>query len=93
MNVCKLASLYNLNQGGGIHTYTVDVYLVCGVFQMRWTKKVSVWPVGLSGGLKFEGPFCENGVPKFQGSSHALIWPVHVYIQYNLKEVTLTDNC
>ena len=45
----------------GVHTYTVDVYLVCGVFQMRWTKKVSVWPVGLSGGLKFEGPLCENG--------------------------------
>ena len=44
-----------------VHAYTVDMYLVCGVFQMRWTKKVSVWPVGLSGGLKFEGPLCENG--------------------------------
>jgi galactosylgalactosylxylosylprotein 3-beta-glucuronosyltransferase 3 len=28
---------------------------------MRWTKKVSVWPVGLVGGLKWEGPVCENG--------------------------------
>ena len=29
--------------------------------QMRYTKKVSVWPVGLSGGLKWEGPICKNG--------------------------------
>ena len=28
---------------------------------MRWTRKVSVWPVGLVGGLKWEGPVCENG--------------------------------
>lgn len=28
---------------------------------MRYTKKVSVWPVGLSGGLKWEGPVCKNG--------------------------------
>ena len=28
---------------------------------MRWTKKVSIWPVGLVGGLKWEGPICENG--------------------------------
>ena len=29
--------------------------------QMRWTRKVSVWPVGLSGGIKFEGPTCKDG--------------------------------
>ena len=28
---------------------------------MRDTKRVSVWPVGLSGGLKYEGPICEHG--------------------------------
>ena len=28
---------------------------------MRHTKKVSVWPVGLSGGMKFEGPLCKHG--------------------------------
>lgn len=28
---------------------------------MRWTRKVSVWPVGLVGGMKWEGPICENG--------------------------------
>lgn len=28
---------------------------------MRETKKVSIWPVGLVGGLKWEGPVCENG--------------------------------
>ena len=28
---------------------------------MRYTKKVSVWPVGIAGGLKFEGPICTNG--------------------------------
>ena len=30
-------------------------------FQMRNTKKVSIWPVGIVGGLKWEGPVCENG--------------------------------
>ena len=34
--------------------------------QMRYTKKVSVWPVGLVGGLKWEGPICKDGsVVKF----------------------------
>ena len=28
---------------------------------MRYTKKVSVWPVGFAGGLLAEGPICENG--------------------------------
>lgn len=29
--------------------------------QMRFTRRVSVWPVGLTGGLRFEGPVCSNG--------------------------------
>ncbi|XP_038643240.1 galactosylgalactosylxylosylprotein 3-beta-glucuronosyltransferase 3, partial [Scyliorhinus canicula] len=29
--------------------------------EMRWTKRVSVWPVGLVGGLRFERPLVENG--------------------------------
>lgn len=29
--------------------------------QMRHTKKISVWPVGLVGGLKWEGPICKDG--------------------------------
>ena len=34
--------------------------------QMRYTKKISVWPVGLVGGLKWEGPICKDGsVVKF----------------------------
>ena len=28
---------------------------------MRHTRKVSIWPVGLSGGIKFEGPTCKDG--------------------------------
>ena len=28
---------------------------------MRYTKKVSVWPVGICGGLRFEGPLCKDG--------------------------------
>ena len=28
---------------------------------MRYTRKVSIWPVGLSGGIKFEGPTCKDG--------------------------------
>lgn len=27
---------------------------------MRATRRVSVWPVGLSGGLRWEGPLCER---------------------------------
>lgn len=27
---------------------------------MRQTKSVSVWPVGLAGGLQWEGPVCKN---------------------------------
>ncbi|XP_042201207.1 galactosylgalactosylxylosylprotein 3-beta-glucuronosyltransferase 3 [Callorhinchus milii] len=29
--------------------------------EMRWTKRVSVWPVGLVGGLRFERPLVEGG--------------------------------
>lgn len=30
--------------------------------QMRWTKKASVWPVGLVGGVRFEKPILDaNG--------------------------------
>ena len=38
------------------NTYDLELFE-----QMRWTKKVSIWPVGLVGGLKWEGPVCENG--------------------------------
>ena len=30
-------------------------------FKIRYTRKVSVWPVGLVGGLKWEGPLCKDG--------------------------------
>ena len=34
---------------------------------MRYTKKVSIWPVGIVGGLQWEGPICKNGkVVKFR---------------------------
>ncbi|XP_025771124.1 galactosylgalactosylxylosylprotein 3-beta-glucuronosyltransferase 3 [Puma concolor] len=29
--------------------------------EMRWTRGVSVWPVGLVGGLRFEGPRVQDG--------------------------------
>lgn len=29
--------------------------------EMRYTRKVSVWPVGICGGLRFEGPVCADG--------------------------------
>lgn len=36
---------------------------------MRYTKKVSVWPVGIVGSLVWEGPICKNGkVVKFRTS-------------------------
>ncbi|KAG8437913.1 hypothetical protein GDO86_008563 [Hymenochirus boettgeri] len=38
------------------NTYSVHVFE-----EMRYTKKVSVWPVGLVGGLRFEGPLVEKG--------------------------------
>ena len=28
---------------------------------MRYTEKVAVWPVGICGGLRFEGPLCRDG--------------------------------
>ncbi len=28
---------------------------------MRNTKNVSMWPVGICGGLKYEGPVCSKG--------------------------------
>ena len=37
------------------NTYSLQLFE-----EMRLTKKASVWPVGLAGGLKFEGPNCEN---------------------------------
>ena len=79
-------------------TYTVHVYLVSGVFQMRWTKKVSVWPVGLSGGLKFEGPLCENGhvVDWHTMWERSRAFPIDMagtYALFALKEVLLSDNC
>ncbi len=29
---------------------------------MRYTKKVSIWPVAFAGGLKSEGPICKDGI-------------------------------
>ena len=31
------------------------------ILQMRYTKLMSVWPVGICGGLRWEGPVCRNG--------------------------------
>lgn len=31
------------------------------LFQMRSTQRVSVWPVGLVGGMKYERPVVEGG--------------------------------
>ena len=28
---------------------------------MRYINKVGVWPVGIAGGLRFEGPVCKDG--------------------------------
>lgn len=41
--------------GDDDNTYDVELFE-----QMRDTKKVSVWPVGICGGLRFEGPLCKN---------------------------------
>ncbi|XP_051900969.1 LOW QUALITY PROTEIN: galactosylgalactosylxylosylprotein 3-beta-glucuronosyltransferase 3 [Pristis pectinata] len=38
------------------NTYSLRVF-----DEMRWTKRVSVWPVGLVGGLRFERPLVEGG--------------------------------
>jgi len=42
--------------GDDDNTYDIRIFE-----QMRYTKKVSVWPVGLVGGLRWEGPICVNG--------------------------------
>ena len=28
---------------------------------MRWAHHIAVWPVALTGGLRFSGPICDNG--------------------------------
>ncbi|KAM4721973.1 galactosylgalactosylxylosylprotein 3-beta-glucuronosyltransferase 3 [Rhinophrynus dorsalis] len=38
------------------NTYSVQIFK-----EMRYTQKASVWPVGLVGGLRFEGPIVESG--------------------------------
>lgn len=38
------------------NTYSVNVFK-----EMRYTQKVSVWPVGLVGGLRYEGPLVDKG--------------------------------
>jgi len=42
--------------GDDDNTYDLKIFE-----QMRYTKKISVWPVGLVGGLKWEGPICKDG--------------------------------
>ncbi|XP_057305072.1 galactosylgalactosylxylosylprotein 3-beta-glucuronosyltransferase 3-like [Hydractinia symbiolongicarpus] len=43
------------------NTYHLDLFK-----EMRWTRKVSMWPVALVGGLRWEGPICKDGkVVKF----------------------------
>lgn len=37
-----------------------EYFLVWTFFQMRSTKKVSVWPVGMVGGLRYESPICDR---------------------------------
>lgn len=45
-----------------VQMYGVPMYILFLLpFKMRDTKRVSMWPVGLSGGLKFEGPECSDG--------------------------------
>lgn len=43
------------------------------LFQMRSTQRVSVWPVGLVGGMKYERPVVEGGKV---GAVHALVCPL-----------------
>jgi len=38
------------------NTYHLDLFS-----EMRTTRKVSIWPVALVGGLRWEGPICKNG--------------------------------
>jgi galactosylgalactosylxylosylprotein 3-beta-glucuronosyltransferase 3 len=42
--------------GDDDNTYDIAIFE-----EMRKTKKVSVWLVGISGGLRFEGPVCHDG--------------------------------
>ncbi|XP_023649735.1 galactosylgalactosylxylosylprotein 3-beta-glucuronosyltransferase 3 isoform X1 [Paramormyrops kingsleyae] len=38
------------------NTYSLQLFE-----EMRWTQRVSVWPVGLVGGMRYEGPVVEQG--------------------------------
>ncbi|KAG8430438.1 hypothetical protein GDO86_020609 [Hymenochirus boettgeri] len=50
------------------NTYSVRIFE-----EMRPTKKVSVWPVGLVGGLRYEGPLVKNG----QVVGFHTAWKIH----------------
>eukprot|EP00052_Salpingoeca_macrocollata_P012916 m.100871 g.100871 ORF g.100871 m.100871 type:complete len:227 (-) comp18691_c0_seq1:11-691(-) len=59
-----LAAVRALDPSNGVvyfgdddNTYTLEIFEL-----MRQTEKVSVWPVGLSGGVMYEGPKVENNV-------------------------------
>lgn len=39
-----------------------EIILMWKFFQMRSTKKVSVWPVGMVGGLRYESPICDRNL-------------------------------
>lgn len=47
-----------------IHSYIIHgsnhCFVFCFVLQMRTTKKVSVWPVGLVGSVRFERPILDE---------------------------------
>ena len=56
--------------GDDDNTYDIDLFQ-----EIRATKKFSVWPVGICGGLRWEGPICEEGRLKEWHTSWAKMRP------------------
>ena len=41
--------------------YLLSCSFISWLSQMRYTRKMAVWPVGICGGLRWEGPVCAQG--------------------------------
>ena len=60
-NVDWLSGLSILDIPFGFSVKIFSIMNTSILFQMRYTKKLSMWPVGLSGNRKFERPIVRNG--------------------------------
>ena len=75
--------------GDDDNTYDIDLFR-----EIRATKKFSVWPVGICGGLRWEGPICEEGRVKAWHTSWAKTRPFPIdFAGMSLVSIFLCNTC